>query len=83
MYLAKIYVTLKPTVNDPPGQTVLASLRRLGYASASEVRVGKYLQVRVEEDELALVESQVTEMCQKLLANPVIEDYHFELEELS
>ena len=83
MYLAKIYVTLKPTVNDPPGQTVLASLRRLGYASASEVRVGKYLQVRVEEDELALVESQVTEMCRKLLANPVIEDYHFELEELS
>ena len=83
MYLAKIYVTLKPTVNDPPGQTVLASLRRLGYASASEVRVGKYLQVRVEEDELALVESRVTEMCRKLLANPVIEDYHFELEELS
>jgi phosphoribosylformylglycinamidine synthase len=83
MYLARIYVTLKPTVNDPPGQTVLAGLRRMGYEAASEVRVGKYLQLRVDGTDTSLVEAQVDEMCQKLLANPVIEDYRFELEELA
>ena len=81
MFLAKIYVTLKPAVNDPPGQTVLATLRRMGYASASDVRVGKFLQLKVEGTERLQAEQQVEEMCQKLLANPVIEDYRFELEE--
>ena len=80
MFLAKIYVTLKPTVNDPPGQTVLAGLRRMGYDSASDVRMGKYLQLRIEGTKRAKVEAQVHEMCQKLLSNPVIEDYRFELE---
>ena len=83
MFLAKIYVTLKPAVNDPPGQTVLAGLRRMGYESASDVRVGKFLQLKVEGMERLQVERQVDEMCQKLLANPVIEDYRFELEEIA
>ena len=83
MFLAKIYVTLKPAVNDPPGQTVLAGLRRMGYESASDVRVGKFLQLRVEGMERLQAERQVDEMCQKLLANPVIEDYRFELEEIA
>ena len=83
MFLAKIYVTLKPAVNDPPGQTVLAALRRMGYESASDVRVGKFLQLKVEGMERLQVERQVDEMCQKLLANPVIEDYRFELEEIA
>ena len=83
MFLAKIYVTLKPAVNDPPGQTVLAALRRMGYESASDVRVGKFLQLKVEGIERLQAERQVDEMCQKLLANPVIEDYRFELEEIA
>jgi phosphoribosylformylglycinamidine synthase PurS subunit len=83
MFLAKIYVTLKPAVNDPPGQTVLAALRRMGYESASDVRVGKFLQLKVEGMERLQAERQVDEMCQKLLANPVIEDYRFELEEIA
>jgi phosphoribosylformylglycinamidine synthase len=83
MFLAKIYVTLKPAVNDPPGQTVLAALRRMGYGSASDVRVGKFLQLKVEGMERLQAERQVDEMCQKLLANPVIEDYRYELEEIA
>ena len=83
MFLAKIYVTLKPAVNDPPGQTVLAALRRMGYESASDVRVGKFLQLKVEGMERLQAERQVDEMCQKLLANPVIEDYRFEMEEIA
>ncbi len=83
MFLAKIYVTLKPAVNDPPGQTVLAALRRMGYESASDVRVGKFLQLKIEVMERLQAERQVNEMCQKLLANPVIEDYRYELEEIA
>ena len=82
MYLARIYVTLKPTVNDPQGLTVLGSLKHLGYASVADVRVGKYLEVRVDEADRSRAEELVADMCQKLLANPVIEDYRFELEEL-
>ena len=83
MYLAKIYVTLKPTVNDPQGLTVLGSLKQLGFASISDVRVGKYLEVRVEEADRARAEGLVADMCQKLLANPVIEEFSFDLDEIS
>ena len=80
MYLVKIYVTLKPTVNDPQGLTVLGSLRNLGFATAADVRVGKYLEVRVDEADLSRDEAVATEMCEKLLANPVIEEFRFDLE---
>ena len=82
MYQARIYVTLKSTVNDPQGLTVLSSLRRLGFENAGDVRVGKYLVVNLDETDRAKAERSVTEMCQKLLANPVIEDFRFELEEM-
>ncbi|HAA95701.1 MAG TPA: phosphoribosylformylglycinamidine synthase [Dehalococcoidia bacterium] len=83
MYQARINITLKPTVNDPQGLTVLASLHRLGFGDAEDVRVGKYLLVTVNEADRAKAEQSVTEMCQKLLANPVIEDFTFDLEETS
>ena len=82
MFLAKIYVTLKPTVNDPQGQTVLGSLNTLGFASVEGVRIGKFLEVRLAEGERARAEEQVARMCSQLLANPVIEEYRFDLEEL-
>jgi phosphoribosylformylglycinamidine synthase PurS subunit len=82
MYQARIYVTLKPTVNDPQGLTVLASLQRLGFGGASDVRVGKFLLVNVDETDRSQAERTVTEMCQKLLANPVIEEFRFDLEEV-
>ena len=82
MYQARIYVTLKATVNDPQGLTVLSSLHRLGFGNADDVRVGKYLLVNVDEPDRAKAERSVTEMCQKLLANPVIEDFRFDLEEM-
>ena len=81
MYQARIYITLKTTVNDPQGVTVLSSLHRLGFKNASDVRVCKYLLVNVDETDRVKAESSVTEMCHKLLANPVIEEFRFELEE--
>lgn len=82
MYLARVYVTLKPTVNDPQGQTVLATLRNLGFGAATDVRVGKYLEVRVAGLDRPRSEALVNEMCRQLLANPVIEEYRFDLEEM-
>jgi phosphoribosylformylglycinamidine synthase PurS subunit len=82
MFLARVYVTLKPTVNDPQGLTIRGALHSLGFADVESVRAGKYLEVRVAADDRAKAEKQLAEMCRKLLANPVIEDYRFELEEL-
>ena len=82
-YLAKIFVTLKPAVSDPAGQTVLAALRRMGHDSAEDARIGKYLELRVSGNGSESVGQSVDRMCRELLSNPVIEDYRFELEEIS
>lgn len=80
-FLAKVYVTLKPTVNDPQGITVLSALRNLGFASPDSVRVGKYLEVGLDAESEAEAREQVDGMCRTLLANTVIEQYRFDLEE--
>ena len=80
-FLARIYVTLKPTVNDPPGLTIRGGLHSLGFEEVASVRAGKYLELRLDGEDLATAEAQVTEMCHKLLANPVIEDFRFQIEE--
>jgi len=82
VFLAKVYVTLKPTVNDPQGLTVKGGLHSLGFESVESVRVGKYLEVRVAETDRSRAEAKVHDMCRELLANPIIEDYRFELEEI-
>ena len=81
MYLARVYVTLKPTVNDPQGITILGALHSLGFSDVASVRAGKYLEVRLDAKDRKQAERQLTEMCRKLLANPVIEDFRFELAE--
>jgi len=83
MYLARIYVTLRPTVNDPQGLTIRSGLHLLGFQQVKSVRAGKYLELQVEENDKGQAEAQVREMCQKLLANPVIEDFRFELDEVA
>jgi len=82
MYLAKIHVMLKPTVNDPEGLTIRGALHNLGFQKVERVRSGKYIQVWIEEAKRTEAEKRVQEMCDKLLANPVIEDFQFELEEI-
>ena len=83
MYLARVYVTLKPTVNDPQGLTIRGGLHSLGFDTVESVRAGKYLEVRLDGAGRAAAEAAVTEMCRKLLANPVIEDFRYEIEELA
>jgi phosphoribosylformylglycinamidine synthase len=83
MFLARVYVTLKPTVNDPQGLTIRGALRQLGFDEVDTVRAGKYIEIRVDAADRAGAEAAVTEMCRKLLANPVIEDFRFELEQVA
>ena len=80
MYLANIYVTLKPTVNDPQGLTVRGGLHNLGFHQVNKVRQGKFIELWLEETDQKKAEQQVAEMCDKLLANPIIENFRFELE---
>ena len=79
-WLARIHITLKPTVLDPQGEAVLTGLRHLGFADVEAVRVGKYLEVTLAAADHASAEAAVREMCDRLLANPVIERYHFAVE---
>ena len=81
MFLAKVYVTLKPTVNDPQGLTIRGGLHSLGFTSVESVRAGKYMEIRLDGDSREAAERGLHEMCQQLLANPIIENYRFELEE--
>ena len=80
IFLARVFISLKPTVNDPEGQTIQGGLRQLGFDTVRTVRAGKYMEIRLEEDAEDKAGQRVKEMCDKLLANPVIEDYRFELE---
>ncbi|MDY6833964.1 MAG: phosphoribosylformylglycinamidine synthase subunit PurS [Chloroflexota bacterium] len=80
MYLVKVHITLKPTVNDPQGLTVKGALQNLGFNSVEDVRVGKYIEISLSEVERDRAERAAQDMCSKLLANPVIEDFVFELE---
>jgi phosphoribosylformylglycinamidine synthase PurS subunit len=80
MHLIKIYIRLKPTVNDPQGLTIKGALSHLGFVNIEEIRAGKYLEIRVNEDNIQKVRAQANDMCQKLLANPVIENFSFEVE---
>ncbi|MCL5780196.1 phosphoribosylformylglycinamidine synthase [Desulforamulus profundi] len=82
MFQAKIYVTLRKSVLDPQGSVVRKSLFALGYHNVPEVRIGRYMVVDLEVADRAEAAKQVKDMCDKLLVNPVIEDYTFELVEV-
>ena len=78
-FLARVYVTLKPTVNDPQGLTIRGALHSLGFPETESVRAGKYLEIRLLAADKPQAQSRVEEMCRKLLANPVIEQYRFDV----
>lgn len=81
IYVAKVYVTLKAAVNDPQGVTVTQGLKTLGFDSVISVRMGKYLEIRIKAANPQIAETEVAGMCERLLSNPVIEEYRYEIEE--
>ncbi len=76
---AKIYVTLKNGIHDPQGHAIHQSLATLGFDAVNDVRMGKLLEVDLQEMDSSQAESIVKSMCEKLLSNPVIENYRYEL----
>lgn len=77
---ARVYVTPKTGVLDPQGKAVQHSLHSLGYPEVADVRIGKYLELALVEVSRESAEARVREMCERLLANRVIEDYRFEID---
>lgn len=83
MFKALIFVTLRESVLDPQGVAVKNSLHSLGYQEVEEVRVGKQMEVLISCENRSEAEARVREICEKLLANPVMENYTFKLEEVA
>jgi phosphoribosylformylglycinamidine synthase PurS subunit len=81
MYKAIVYVTLRQSVLDPQGHAVKEALHTLGYDEVNDVRIGKYLELALGTTDRNRAEERVKEMCEKLLANTVIEDYRYEIVE--
>jgi phosphoribosylformylglycinamidine synthase subunit PurS len=80
MKKVKVYVTLRESVLDPQGSAVMGSLHNMGYDEVQDVRIGKFLELQLNDAERD-VDTAVKEMCEKLLTNTVIEDYRYEVEE--
>ncbi len=82
-FLARVYVSLKPTVNDPQGLTIADGLRHLGFTEVEGVRAGKYIEIRLSAENAEAAGQRIDAMCDKLLANSVIEAYRFDIEALA
>jgi phosphoribosylformylglycinamidine synthase PurS subunit len=79
VFKATVYVTLRESVLDPQGNAVQESLHSLGYEEVGEVRIGKYMELEINSEDQKKAEQRVKDMCEKLLANTVIEDYRFDV----
>ena len=77
---AAVYITLKPGILDPQGQATAATLARLGFSEVGGVRVGKYIELEIDTDDRAEAAARLEKMCERLLANTVIEDYRVEID---
>ena len=77
--VAKVYVTPKRGVLDPQGNAVAQALHSLGFGEVGDVRIGKYMEIKLDGASADAASERVREMCQRLLANGVIEDFRFEI----
>lgn len=82
MYKASVHITLRSSILDPQGKTVHRALGELGYDRVDQVRMGKYVEMWIDEADRDKAEQVVREACEKLLANPVMENFEIELTEV-
>lgn len=75
-----VHIERRPEIADPEGSTIARSLADLGYREVASVRTGRTLHLEITDDDPEAIRKRVVEMCEKLLANPVIEDYRVDLE---
>ena len=83
MYKARINVTLRSSILDPQGKATHHALTQLGFDQVDEVRIGKHIELNIEADSRDSAETIAREACEKLLANPVMEDFSIEIEDLA
>ncbi|MBD2250202.1 phosphoribosylformylglycinamidine synthase subunit PurS [Nostoc parmelioides] len=81
-YLAKIFVTLRPSVLDPAGVAVQSGLQQMGYDNVDHVRIGKYIELNITTSDEAKARQDLNRICDQMLSNPVIENYRFDLIEV-
>jgi phosphoribosylformylglycinamidine synthase len=81
-YQAKIFVTLRPSVLDPAGVAVKSGLKQLGYDNVDQVRIGKYIELTLTSSDENKARQDLDQICDQMLANPVIENYRFDLIEV-
>ena len=79
-YHARIYITLRSSVLDPAGTAVESGLKQMGYETVEGVRIGKYVEMNLTAEDEADAKTQLDQICDRLLANPVIENYCFEID---
>ena len=82
-YHARIYITLRSSVLDPAGTAVQSGIKQMGYSDVEGVRIGKYVEMNLKAQNETEAKTQLDSICDRLLANPVIENYRFEIEQLN
>ncbi|MFH1338417.1 MAG: phosphoribosylformylglycinamidine synthase subunit PurS [Candidatus Omnitrophota bacterium] len=82
MLKAEIYITLKKTVVDPQGLVIKHALESLGFSGLAGIRYGKIVSLELDLKDTKIAERQIEQMCKKLLANPIIEDYRFKIKKI-
>ena len=78
---AYVYVSLKKSVLDPQGKTILGALRKMGYQGVSDLRQGKYFEITLDGMDEAAARSEIERMAREVLTNPVIEEFHYSIED--
>lgn len=79
MLKATVYVTIKESVLDPQGNAVQGALHSMGFSEVEKVRIGKYMELELDTDDRTEAEQRLRTMCEKLLANTVVEDFRFDI----
>lgn len=82
MYNVKVYVTYKESILDPQGEAVKGAVHRMGFDEIEDMRIGKYFEIKVSENDQRSVEEVIETVCDKLLANVVMETYRYDIEEV-
>ena len=82
MFKAKVIIKRRPSILDPQGKAVEKGAELLGLTNIKDTRIGKYIEFNVEAESKNDAEKEVNDYCRKLLANPIMEDFEFSLEEV-
>ncbi|OGU54617.1 MAG: phosphoribosylformylglycinamidine synthase [Ignavibacteria bacterium RBG_13_36_8] len=82
VYRATIIIKRRPTILDPQGKAIEQGAKLLGFSNVSKTRIGKYIEFFVNTDDKTLAEKEVKEYCEKLLANPIMEDFEYSLDKV-